>query len=140
MTYTGQVESIGDFPMEGESWNGMGNPNASYYPFRVFVDGTADLREGTFVSVAYSSAEAEAGVYLENPFLRTDDGDPYVYVRGKNGGLENRTVTTGKSLGGSFTEIRSGLTADDYVAFPYGKTVKPGAATVESDLSALYSY
>lgn len=139
-TYTGQVESIGDFPLQGAGWNGIGNPNASYYPFRVFVDGAADLREGTYVSVTYSAAEAENGVYLENPFLRTDDGEPYVYVRGKNGRLEKRTVTTGKSLWGSYTEIRSGLTADDYVAFPYGKRVKPGAATQESDLSALYGY
>ena len=138
--YTGTVESIGDFPIQGDGWNGMGNPNASYYPFRVFIDGTADLQEGSYVSVTYSSAEAENGIYLENPFLRTDEGEPYVYVRGKNGRLEKRTVTTGKSLWGSYTEIRSGLTADDYVAFPYGKTVKPGAATQESDLSALYGY
>ena len=140
MMYTGTVESIGDFPIQDEGWNGMGNPNASYYPFRVFIDGTADLQEGSYVSVTYSAAEAEHGIYLENPFLRTDDGEPYVYVRGKNGRLEKRTVTTGKSLWGSYTEIRSGLTADDYVAFPYGKNVKPGAATVESDLSALYGY
>ena len=140
MMYTGTVESIGDFPIQDEGWNGMGNPNASYYPFRVFIDGTADLQEGSYVSVTYSAAEAESGIYLENPFLRTDDGEPYVYVRGKNGRLEKRTVTTGKSLWGSYTEIRSGLTADDYVAFPYGKNVKPGAATVESDLSALYGY
>lgn len=140
MMYTGTVESIGDFPIQDEGWNGMGNPNASYYPFRVFIDGTADLQEGSYVSVTYSAAEAENGIYLENPFLRTDDGEPYVYVRGKNGRLEKRTVTTGKSLWGSYTEIRSGLTADDYVAFPYGKTVKPGAATQESDLSALYGY
>ena len=140
MMYTGTVESIGDFPIQDEGWNGMGNPNASYYPFRVFIDGTADLQEGSYVSVTYSAAEAESGIYLENPFLRTDDGEPYVYVRGKNGRLEKRTVTTGKSLWGSYTEIRSGLTADDYVAFPYGKTVKPGAATQESDLSALYGY
>lgn len=140
MMYTGTVESIGDFPIQDEGWNGMGNPNASYYPFRVFIDGTADLQEGSYVSVTYSAAEAENGIYLENPFLRTDDGEPYVYVRGKNGKLEKRTVTTGKSLWGSYTEIRSGLTADDYVAFPYGKNVKPGAATQESDLSALYGY
>ena len=140
MMYTGTVESIGDFPIQDEGWNGMGNPNASYYPFRVFIDGTADLQEGSYVSVTYSAAEAENGIYLENPFLRTDDGEPYVYVRGKNGKLEKRTVTTGKSLWGSYTEICSGLTADDYVAFPYGKNVRPGAATQESDLSALYGY
>lgn len=138
--YTGTVESIGDFPTQDEGWNGMGNPNASYYPFRVFIDGSADLQEGSYVSVTYSAAEAENGIYLENPFLRTDEGEPYVYVRGKNGKLEKRAVTTGKSLWGSHTEIRSGLTEDDYVAFPYGKNVKPGAATEESDLSVLYGY
>ncbi len=140
MTYTGQVQSIGDFPVTGNGWNGMGNPNASYYPFRVFIDGSADLQEGSYVSVTYSAAEAENGIYLENPFLRTDDGEPYVYVRGKNGRLEKRLVTTGKSLWGSYTQILSGLTEEDYIAFPYGKTVKPGAATEEAELSALYGY
>ena len=140
MTYTGEVRSIGDFPTSSNGWNGIGNPNASCYPFQVFIDGSADLQEGSYVSVTYSAAEAENGIYLENPFLRTDDGEPYVYVRGDNGRLEKRTVTTGKSLWGSYTEIRSGLTEDDYIAFPYGKTVKPGAATTESDLSALYGY
>ena len=140
MTYTGQVQSIGDFPVTGNGWNGMGNPNASYYPFRVFIDGSADLQEGSYVSVTYSAAEAENGIYLENPFLRTDDGEPYVYVRGKNGRLEKRMVTTGKSLWGSYTQILSGLTEEDYIAFPYGKTVKPGAATEEAELSALYGY
>ena len=140
MTYTGQVQSIGDFPVTGNGWNGMGNPNASYYPFRVFIDGSADLQEGSYVSVTYSAAEAENGIYLENPFLRTDDGEPYVYVRGKNGRLEKRMVTTGKSLWGSYTQILSGLTEEDYIAFPYGKTVKPGAAREEAELSALYGY
>jgi hypothetical protein len=52
--------------------------------------------------------------------------------------LEKRFVTTGKSLWGSYTEILEGLGEGDFVAFPYGKNVKPGAETVESDLSALY--
>ena len=138
--YDGQVVSIGDFPVNGNGWNGMGNPNASYYPFRVFIDGSADLQENGYVSITYSAAQAQNGVYLENPYLRTDDGEPYVYVRGAHNKLEKRYVTTGKSLWGSYTEIRSGLTADDYVAFPYGKNVKPGAGTQEGDPSALYNF
>ena len=138
--YTGEICSIGDFPTTGDGWNGIGNPNASFYPFHVFIDGSADLREGSYVSVTFSAAEAKNGVYLENPFLRTEGGESYIYVRGQNGRLEKRSVTTGRSLWGSYTEIRSGLTEEDFVAFPYGKTVKPGAATVESDLSTLYGY
>ena len=44
------------------------------------------------------------------------------------------------TLKGTYTEIRSGLTADDYVAFPYGKNVKPGAGTQEGDPSTLYNF
>ena len=139
-TYDGQVVSIGDFPTDSGGWNGTGNPNASYYPFQVFIDGSADLQEGNYVSITYSAAQAQNGVYLENAFLRTDDGEAYVYVRGTHDKLEKRYVTTGKSLWGSYTEIRSGLSAEDYVAFPYGKNVKAGAPTQEGDTSSLYGY
>ncbi len=140
MTYVGTVESVGNFPTSSNGYMGMGNPNASYYPFRVFVDGSADLQEGRYVSVVYSSASSQQGIYLENPFLRTEQGKTYVYVQGSDGKLEKRYVTTGKSLWGSYTEILSGITAEDLIAFPYGKNVKPGADTVESDLSALWDY
>ena len=138
MQYTGTVQSVGDFPAADGYWNGLGNPNASYYPFTVFIDGSADLQEGAYVSVVYSTATNEQGIYLENPFLRTEQGRSYVYVRGSDGKLEKRYVTTGKSLWGSYTEVLDGLTAEDYIAFPYGKTIAEGADTVESDLSALY--
>lgn len=140
MTYTGKVVSMGDFPTDSDGWNGSGNPNVSYYPFTVFVDETADLQAGQYVSIQYSSAESENGIYLENPFIRTENGQSYVYVQGAGGKLEKRFVTTGKALWGSYTEIRSGLTVDDLIAFPYGKNVKQGAPTVEGDLSSLYGY
>lgn len=138
MTYTGRVESLGDYPSADGYWSGIGNPTASYYPFRVFVEDSADLQSGSYVSIMFSAGSSEHGVYLENPFIRTEGGRSYVYVRGEDGLLEQRFVTTGKSLWGSYTEILDGLGEEDYVAFPYGKNVKPGAETVESDLSALY--
>lgn len=140
MTYTGKIVSMGDFPTNSDGWNGSGNPNVSYYPFTVFVDETADLQAGMYVNIQYSSAESENGIYLENPFIRTENGQSYVYVQGASGKLEKRFVTTGKALWGSYTEIRSGLTVDDLIAFPYGKNLKEGAPTVESDVSDLYSY
>ena len=140
MVYTGTIQSIGDAPSADGSWNGMGNPNASYYPFTVFVDGSADLQPGYYASVMFTSATAQNGIYLENPFLRTEQGKSYVYVRGEDGNLEKRYVTTGKSLWGSYTEILSGITAEDFIAFPYGKNLKEGVPTKESDLSELYEY
>ena len=138
MTYTGTVESIGDFPSPDGYWNGMGNPTASFYPFNVFVDGSADLQAGRYVSVMYSTSTTENGIYLQKPFLRTENGKSFVFVLGENGRLEQRYVTTGKDLYGSYTEILSGLTPEDLVAFPYGKNVKNGAVAVEGDMSNLY--
>lgn len=140
MTYMGTVASVGDYPVPGDYYSGTGNPNASNYPFTVFVDESADLQEGYYVSVQYSAGVSENGIYLENPFLRTENGKSYVYVQGEGGFLEKRYVTTGKALWGSYTEILSGLSETDLIAFPYGKNVQEGARTVEGDMSNLYNY
>ena len=138
MVYTGTIQAIGDYPSSQNSWNGMGNPTATYYPFTVFVSESADLQSGSYVSITYSAGGSQNGIYLENPFLRTENGRSYVYVRGTDGKLEQRFVTVGKSLWGSYTEIRSGITADDFLAFPYGPSVKTGAPTVEAEIRELY--
>ena len=138
MTYTGTIKSIGDFPSSSDSWNGTGNPNTSYFPFTVFVDESADLQAGRYVSVMYSAGTSEHGIYLQNPFLRTEQGRSYVYVMGEGGRLEQRFVKTGKALWGSYMEILGGLSEEDMVAFPYGKNVKPGAVAQEGDMSNLY--
>lgn len=137
--YTGTVESVGDYPSSTNSYYGNGNPNVSYYPFTVFVEESADLVGGNYVNIQYSLGQDGGGIYLQNPFLRKEKGETFVYVRGENGRLEKRTVQTGKSVWGSYTEILSGLTLEDWVAFPYGKTVKPGAPTEEGDYSTLYN-
>ena len=139
-TYTGEVISIGDFPSDDDNWNGMGNPTASYYPFKAFVGEEADLQAGSYVSMSYSTASTERGIYLEKAFVRTDKDGSYIFVRGSDGKLEKRNVRLGKVLWGSYYEILSPLGEEDYLAFPYGKNVKQGAPTVESDLSALYTY
>lgn len=140
MVYIGTVDTISDYPLNDDNWNGMGNPNASYYPFTVFIDESADLQADSYVSVMYDTGSSGNGIYLENPFIRTEQGKSFVYLRGEDGLLEKRYVTTGKSLWGSYTEILSGLSAEDYIAFPYGKTLKAGAPTQEGDMNDLYNY
>lgn len=138
--YTGSVESIGDFPSSLNSWNGMGNPTATYYPFTAFVGEEANLQSGNYVSVQYSTSGSTNGIYMNKAFVRTEKGTSFVYLRGEDGRLEKRIVTTGKSLWGSYLEILSGVTPEDMIAFPYGKEVKEGAQTAEGDISSLYGY
>lgn len=85
----------------------MGNPNASYYPFMVFIDGSENLMEGRYVGISYAAEAGQSGIYLQNAFLRTEQGRSYVFVEGEDKKLEKRYVTTGKRLWGESTEILS---------------------------------
>ena len=110
-----------------------------YYPFTVSVDESADLQTGSYAQITYSASnEGTEDFYLENAFIRSENGVSYVYVRGGDGLLEKRMVETGPSLYGSYTMIVSGLSKDDCVAFPYGSNLKVGSPTEEANTSELY--
>ena len=70
------------------------------------------------------------GIYLENPFLRTEQGSSYVYVMGSDGRLEKRTVTVGEyNMAMDTYEVLDGLTENDHIAFPDGELCREGAPT-----------
>ena len=138
----GTIVSIDDYPTtSGNSW-GDGNRNVSYYPFKVFVEEDASLQANDYVDIQYQKAgtqEQGSSLYLQSWFIRTDNGKSYVMARNEDGRLEQRWVQTGRDLWGSYTQIRGGLTTDDYVAFPYGRDVVEGARTVEAAADELYN-
>ena len=138
----GTIVSIDDYPTtSGNSW-GDGNRNVSYYPFKAFVEEDAGLQANDYVDIQYQKAgtqEQGNSLYLQSWFIRTDNGKSYVMARGEDGRLEQRWVQTGRDLWGSYTQIRGGLTTDDYVAFPYGRDVVEGARTVEAAADELYN-
>lgn len=138
----GTIVSIDDYPTtSGNSW-GDGNRNVSYYPFKVFVEEDASLQANDYVDIQYQKAgtqEQGSNLYLQSWFIRTDNGKSYVMARNEDGRLEQRWVQTGRDLWGSYTQIRGGLTTDDYLAFPYGRDVVEGARTVEAAADELYN-
>ena len=138
----GTIVSIDDYPTtSGNSW-GDGNRNVSYYPFKVFVEEDAGLQANDYVDIQYQKAgtqEQGSSLYLQSWFIRTDNGKSYVMARNEDGRLEQRWVQTGRDLWGSYTQIRGGLTTDDYLAFPYGRDVVEGARTVEATPDELYN-
>ena len=138
----GTIVSIDDYPTtSGNSW-GDGNRNVSYYPFKVFVEEDAGLQANDYVDIQYQNAgtqEQGNSLYLQSWFIRTDNGKSYVMARNEDGRLEQRWVQTGRDLWGSYTQIRGGLTTDDYLAFPYGRDVVEGARTVEAAADELYN-
>lgn len=135
---TGTLESISDLPTSGYYY-GSGNPNVTLYGALVAVDASAGLQEGEYVSVSIGTPEDQSGtLYLENMYIRTENGSSYVYKRGEDGTLVKTTVTLGSSLWGSYTAVYGDISETDWIAFPYGKDVKEGAKTVESSFDSFY--
>lgn len=128
---TATVSEIGTSPVQGYFSYGEENPNNSYYPVTATVDDTeAELTVGEWCQVTVMSSGDEASaeaMYVPMMYIRSDNGGDYVMIAGENDRLVKRYVTLGKALWGSYYEIRSGLTLEDEIAFPYGKTVKEGA-------------
>lgn len=140
----GKIVSIDDYPTQNSNNWGDGNRNASYYPFKIFVEEDANLEPNDYVDIQYQKVSAQqqtgSSLYLESMFIREENGKSYVMVRNEDGRLEQRWVQTGRDLWGSYTQIRGGLTVDDYVAFPYGRDVVEGAHTQEATADQLYNY
>ena len=62
-----------------------------------------------------------------------------MYLRDEKGKLRKREITTGRRVGEG-CEVLSGVSWEDWLAFPYGKEVRNGAATREGAMSELYGY
>ena len=140
--YTGTIKSIGDMPTTDNADYWGVSTNTSFYPMTVVVDADADLSDNEYVSVQRETASTSSGegFYLDNMYILSENGKSYVYVRDENNKLEKRQIKTGVISYGS-TQVLSGLDRDtDWIAFPYGKQVKDGAATRESTTDELYNY
>ena len=139
MTYSAQVVSISDYPLEDGAnyYYGTGNPNSSSYEFVAVLgaeNDTSTLRNGMYVDLTLSvqeGVESDGGLYLDKAYLREDEGGSYVMKVSRENRLEKTYVSTGKTIySGSYVEIRSGLEVEDYIAFPYGTDVKDGVRAV----------
>lgn len=135
----GEIKEISNIPYSGYNYYGSGNPNSSYYPYTVFVKEEGALKQGDYVQLKpVVNQDGNSSLYLMEAFILDENGKKFVYVANKDNKLEKRQISIN---GGVYNQlkIRSGLTAEDKVAFPYGKNVKEGAQVVDGSLEELYN-
>lgn len=134
-----EITGIGATPVEGGYFSG--NPNMSYYPFTAVISEETNFKNGESVSISAegvtSSGEIMEDIYLMQAFVREDQQGFYVFMKDENGLLKKQYVEIGRITDGAM-EIKSGLSMEDEIAFPYGKDVKEGAKTVT--VETLYEY
>ena len=126
-----EITGIGATPVEDGYFSG--NPNMSYYPFTAVISEETNFKNGESVSISAegvtSSGEIMEDIYLMQAFVREDQQGFYVFMKDENGLLKKQYVEIGRITDGAM-EIKSGLSMEDEIAFPYGKDVKEGAKTV----------
>lgn len=140
--FEAKVMEISEYPISGSVYAGMSNPNASYYSLTAEVlDKSIRFRDYDFITINLESSQSVKGsLVLQKAFVRTENGKSYVYKDDK-GVLKKQYLTVGGNVDNGYSVlVKDGITTDDLIAFPYGKTVVEGAKTKEVTLDKMYGY
>lgn len=149
-TWRGMVSSI-DFENAASGQNGGmmmydggmsdSTGSSSRYPFYVELEESEGLMLGQHVYIEpdYGQDVVDNANRLMLPvyYISDMDSSPYVFAMGANEKLEKRALTLGESdeMMGT-VEVVSGLTADDYIAFPE-ENLQEGMSCVIQDNSEM---
>ena len=135
------IKSISPYPDTSGMFGGYyDGSSASTYPFTAVIEGgSRNLSNMEWVQIQLrgQSMNQKDGLFLWKAFIRDENGRKYVWKMGEDERLHKQYIEAG-TLSNDAYEVLSGLTEDDYVAFPYGKAVKEGARTKTGTVSDLY--
>lgn len=135
-TWSGTISKV---DMENQETNNNNNyvvdssaQTSSKYPFYITLDSTEGLILGQHVYVEMDEGQSvqKEGIWLFEGYIGMDEEEPYVWATNKKDKLEKRKVELGEydeELGEY--EIKSGLSEDDYIAYPMPGLYE-GVATV----------
>ena len=137
-SWTGTVTLVDyENPSQGNEYDmyyGTGSDemtSSSKYPFYVELDNTQGLLLGQHVYLEIDSGEeGPAGLAISSAFIAyEEDGTPFVWAENRNK-LTKRPVELGEyNMMMDTYEILSGLTEDDYIAFPDYELCREGVPT-----------
>lgn len=138
VSFTAEVREISPYPSD----NGQDGANASSYPFTAYIADASGLSNNSWAELTLlDEGDGQGqGIYLEKPFVRTENGQYYVMKDDGTGHLTKQIVQVGGIQYGSSYQITGGLSMDDKITFPYGKDVREGAKTEDGTLDDLYNY
>lgn len=140
----GEISDINTEQTDSDSQNtmyyGYGDSGAdsSSYKFYVELESSEGLILGQHVYMEQNVGQDEQkdGLWLEDYYIVQEDGEAYVWAADTDNTLKKKTVTLGDYDEDLMKyEIVSGLTADDYIAYPEDGLTE-GSAVVYNDISS----
>ena len=134
--FEAEITEISDYPTSSDYYyDGSGNPNASYYSFTAYIDQADGLMvyEQAEMNIDGATEDTSDSIYIDKRYIRSENGQSYVYKAGSDNTLEKQYVRTGETVYSTYVEVLQGLSLTDSIAFPYGKNVYEGAPIASED-------
>ena len=136
--YMGKVVNIGTSPNGTTSYPCV----QSTYPVKVSLSDVEDMVDEAYVEVTINGSAEDfegGGDDIMLPlFLTKKDNGGYFVMKEVDGRLKKQYLETGKIYYGSQIVVKSGVTSEDYIAFPYEKEAVEGKVTVHKENDDLY--
>ncbi len=123
-TWTGTVTKIDlEHPDNGNNndYYMSSGTSATKYPFYISLDSTDGLMLGqhVYVEADYGQGSVKEGLWLDEYYIMQEDDGAYVWAENAKGYIEKRKVELGEYDENMMRyQILSGLTEDDYIAYP----------------------
>lgn len=131
--FEAEVKEVSPYP--ASSYQSYDGRELTYYPFTAYIADSTGLKDNEMVSMDLPADEGGmSGLFIGKEYIRSKNGEDFVYKEGKNGKLEKQPIRTGQTFYGSIVEVKDGLTMEDHIAFPYSKKVKEGAKVKRASL------
>lgn len=130
-TWTGTITKIDlEHPDNGSNNDNYGSSGttATKYPFYISLDSTDGLMLGqhVYVEMDYGQGDVKSGLWLDEYYIMQEEDGAYVWAENAEGYIEKCKVELGEYDENMMRyEILSGLTEDDYIAYPEDR-VKEG--------------
>ncbi len=125
---------ITDISLEPSDANMGSSRNLTYYPVTAAaLDQDIELQRGEYCQIQKTQdTEAAGNICLDQMFIRKDAQGSYCMIADENNLLKKVYIETGRSQWGMM-EILDGITEEDRIAFPYGKSVQEGSPVVDKE-------
>ena len=137
VVWKGSVSKVDMEPRQNNSdYSYDSGESASKYNFYVNPESTDDMILGQhlFIELDYGQSEKKEGLYLPSYMLVQAEENYFVWRQNSEGTIEKAQVTVGEyDEEGDTYEIKSGLSLDDYIAYPSDDVAEGNPTTTNAE-------
>lgn len=122
-----KITDISPYPADSGEFTDSSNQNVTYYPINAYIEKSKGLSAGSYANVTFGSTKTSNSYYIDKAYVGKDKKGSFLYIVGKKNTLYKKYIKTGKTMYGTYIEVKTKLNTDGYISSPYSKYAESGA-------------